>query len=251
VQFGIRTLLRSRQHRVILSFYLGLAFGLAIFFSNAPVLRQQLSASDPWGQVNAPMLVASVVLIGAAVLGARVVFSLPLDLRANLIFRVTPIGGGSACMSASRRTLYVLAIIPVWTATAALFLWLWPWRPASGHLAVLGLLAVILAELCLHNFHKIPFTCSYLPGKSYAHMAFLSLLGLMFLIEKGADVELRALQSPAGFAAMLGLLGILAAWARWRTMKRGKSPEGRLQFEEAPIPAILGLGLNRDGSTRA
>ena len=135
VQFGIRTLLRSRQHRVVLSFYLGLAFGLAIFFSNAPVLQRRLSAGDPWGQVNAPMLVASAVMLGAAVLGARVVFSLPLDLRANWIFRVTPIGGGSACMSASRRTLYVLAVIPVWTAAAAVFLWMWPWRQAAGHLA--------------------------------------------------------------------------------------------------------------------
>ena len=38
VQFSIRTLLRSRQHRVILSFYLGLAFGLAIFFAKSPVV---------------------------------------------------------------------------------------------------------------------------------------------------------------------------------------------------------------------
>ena len=38
VQFSIRTLLRSRQHRVILSFYLGMAFGLVIFFAKAPEL---------------------------------------------------------------------------------------------------------------------------------------------------------------------------------------------------------------------
>jgi len=243
VQFSIRTLLRSRQHRVILSFYLGLAFGLAIFFAKSPAAQEQFSGSDPWHRGNAPMLIASIVMLGAAVLGARVVFSMPLDLRANWIFRVTPLRGGPDCMSASRRTLYVLAVIPVWAVAAAVFLWLWPWRLAAGHLTVLALLGAIVAELCLRNFHKLPFTCSYLPGRSYAHMAFLSFIGLMFLIVRGADFELRALESPLGMVTMLALLGVLAALARWRTDVSAKSPEGSVQFEEAPVPAIMGLGL--------
>ncbi len=110
--------------------------------------------------------------------GARVVFSLPLDLRANWIFRVTPIPGVPESMTASRRALYVLAVIPVWAIAAVVFLWLWPWRAAAGHLTVLALLSAIVAELCLHNFRKLTFTCSYLPGRSYAHMAVLSLIGL-------------------------------------------------------------------------
>ncbi len=247
VQFSIRTLLRSRQHRVILSFYLGLAFGLAIFFAKAPEVQKQVSGSNPWHQVNVPMLLASIVMMGAAVLGARVVFSMPLDLRANWIFRVVPIGESADYTKASRRALFVLAIVPVWAVSAAVFLSMWPWRPAIGHLAVLGLLGTILAEICLRNFHKIPFTCSYLPGKSYAHMAFLSFLGLMFLMIKGADLERRALENPGGLATMLGLFAILAGLARWRTTALAKSPGGTLQFEEASVPAILPLGLNRDG----
>ena len=199
------------------------------------------------------MLVASVVMMGAAVLGARVVFSLPLDLRANWIFRVTPIPGGPGsqaiqAMTASRRALYVLAVVPVWSVAAAVFLWLWPWRAAVGHLAFLGLLGGLVAELCLHNFHKLPFTCSYLPGRSYAHMVVLSLIGLLVLIVQGADLERRALESPASTAAMLVAFASLAAWARWRTDARAQSPEGTVLFEEAPVPEIMGLGLNRDGT---
>jgi CubicO group peptidase (beta-lactamase class C family) len=248
VQFSIRTLLRSRQHRMILSFYLGLAFGLMIFFANSPALQEQVSGGNPWRQVNALMLVASIVLMGAAVLGARVVFSMPLDLKANWIFRVTPIGGGPECMVASRRALYVLAVVPAWAVLAVIFLWMWPWRTALAHLGVLGLLGAILAELCLYNFLKIPFTCSYLPGRSYAHMVVLSVLGLMVLIGKGADVERRALENPTSLIAMLGVFGILAVWARRRTSEMAKSPEGTVQFEDAPVPAILALGLNRDGT---
>jgi CubicO group peptidase (beta-lactamase class C family) len=243
VQFSIRTLLRSRQHRMILSFYLGLAFGLAIFFAKAPAIQDQFSALDPWRQVNAPMLVASIVMMGAAVLRARVVFSMPLDLRANWIFRVTPIRGGLDGLKAVRRSLIVLAVAPGWAISVVLFVWLWPWRPALVHVVMLGLLGAIMADLCLHNFRKIPFTCSYLPGRSYAHMAILSLLGIMFLIVRGADVERRALGSLWGSAAMLILFGIGAACARWRTAANAKSPEESLRFEEEPVPAILQLGL--------
>src|ERR1035441_66989 len=204
---------------------------------------------DPWRHENAPMLVASVVMMGAAVLGARVVFSMPLDIKANWIFRVMPIRGAADCMVASRRALYMLSVVPVFVTSSVLFLWMWPWRPAAGHLAVLGLLGAILAELCLGNFHKIPFTCSYLPGRSYAHMAFLGFVGIMVVVGKGAEVERRALGNPAGLATMLALLGIAALCARWRTTASAKSPEGSLQFEEAPDPVILSLGLNRDGAT--
>jgi lysylphosphatidylglycerol synthetase-like protein (DUF2156 family) len=152
-------------------------------------------------------------------------------------------------MVASRRALYVLAVIPGWAIAAVVFFSMWPWLAALLHLAFLALLGAILAELCLYNFHKIPFTCSYLPGRSYAHMAFLSFIGLMLLIAKGADLERRELENPAGMAVILVLCGILAAWARHRTAARAKSPQGKLQFEEAPVPAILALGLNRDGTS--
>ena len=122
--------------------------------------------------------------------------------------------------------------------------------PAAGHLAVLGLLGATLAELCLGNFHKIPFTCSYLPGRSYAHMAFLSFLGIMIVVNKGAEVERSALGNAKSLATMLALLAMAALLARWRATARAKSPEGSLQFEEIPVPAIQPLGLNRDGATR-
>ncbi len=180
---------------------------------------------------------------------AGCVFDAPSTLRgANWIFQVTPIRGSCGLYAGQPvRALFVLAVIPVLAASAAVFFAMWPWRAAAGHLAVLGLLGTLFAEICLHNFHKIPLTCSYLPGRSYMHMAVLSFLGLITLIVKGAEVERRALENSVGLAVMLGGFVILAALARWRTTAMAKSPEGALLFEEAPVPAVLGLGLNRDG----
>jgi CubicO group peptidase (beta-lactamase class C family) len=242
-QFAVRTLFRSRQHRVILSFYLGMALGLAIFISKAPVLRQ---SKDLWYQLNAPLLVASILMICGAVAGARIVFSLPLELRANWIFRVMPPARVQECLAASRRALYGLAAVPVWMAMAAFFFSIWDWRTAAGHVVVLGLLAVIVGELSLYGFHKIPFTCSYLPGKSYVHMAVLFLAGLIFLINKGAELERRALEDSTSYAAMIAILATAAVAARWRTSLRAAGDEA-LQFEDEPEPAIFQLGLHRDG----
>ena len=251
VQFSVRTLLRSRQHRVILAFYLGIGFAIAIFFLKTPLAQQQLSAASaggPWHQASVPLLAASIVMMGFCIVGTRVVFAMPLDPRANWIFRVTPVRGGPECLAVRRRSLFALAVVPVWAGSAALFLSLWPWRPAVAHLMVLGLLCVILGELCLSGTQKIPFTCSYLPGKSNIHLTFWICIGLLVqIIDLGAKFERRALDIPEHYGVLVGVLGIAAIGTRWRTAAQAASDEAELQFEDVPPPTILALGLNRDG----
>jgi hypothetical protein len=136
----------------------------------------------------------------------------------------------------------------VWFASATLFLVLWPWQAAVGHLAVIGLFGIALTEWCLSSFHKIPFTCSYLPGKSQAHMALLGFLGLLLVTVKAAEVERHALDDPVSFVKIVVVLGILAGFARWRTSASAKSWEFELRFEDQPVPAIFALDLHRDGT---
>jgi CubicO group peptidase (beta-lactamase class C family) len=246
-QFAVRTLFRSRQHRVVLTFYLGIALGLGIFLSNAPVLVTQGSSTNPWYQVNAPLLMSSILLMCAAPLGARIVFSMPLELRANWIFQVVPPQGVPQCVAASRRALYGLSVAPVLTAMAALFFWIWPWRAAAAHLVVLVCLGIMVSELSLLGFEKIPFTCSYLPGKSYFHMAVLAFIGLMTLINKGAALERNALDHAAQYATLLTVLGVAVSAIRWLAAVRAKSEGAAVQFKDEPEPAILALGLHQDG----
>jgi hypothetical protein len=244
--FAVRTLQRSRQHRVILSFYLGVALGLGLFISRAPILYQQSGPPDIWFQANVPLLVASILMMVAAVTETRVVFGMPLEVRANWIFRVLPLPGVPQCLKASRRSLYALAA-PVWLALAALLFWLWPWRAAAGHLGILALLGIIVGELRLHGFHKIPFTCSYQPGKSRFNVAALAFGGAVFLIEKGAAVEEAALRSPALCIAVAGGLIAAAVLCWWRTRAEAQSEGVSLVFDDPPEPVILPLGLYRDG----
>jgi hypothetical protein len=250
-QFGIRTLFRSRRHRVTLAFYLGIAMAIVLFFSRGPEGPGRISDARRWHQANVPMLMGSILAMCSAVVGMRMAFTMPIDLRANWVFRIMPIGGGEAHRAGVRRTLLALAVVPTWLASAAVFLWMWPWRQAAGHLAVLGLIGIILVELCLQSFRKIPFTCSYLPGKSQFHVAAIVYVVLTLLLEWGTERERVALVGDhKSLAIILVSLAIAAGLLRWLTVWQADSPEEGLEFEDIPAPAVMVLGLNRDGTSR-
>ena len=233
VHFSVRTLLRSRHHRMILAFYLGIAFALTITFLKTPAARQQL------GGTQAPLLTASLIALGFWVVGTRVVFSMPSDLRANWTFRLAAAGNGLECAASRRRSLLFLAAAPVWAGSTALMLWSWPWAAAVGHIVVLGFLGAILVEMCLYGQQKIPFTCAYLPGRSNFHLTFWLCIGLLMqIVSRAAMLELWALENPRRYAAMLAVLVVLLAALRLR------SYAGDVQFEETPPGELLALGLS-------
>jgi len=115
---------------------------------------------------------------------------------------------------------------------------------------VLAALGIALAELCLHGRQKLPFTCSYLPGKSNFNVTFiLSGVVIFIVIVRGAQLERDSFDDAAAYAILLGALLTLAICARWSATRLAKSPEGVLQFEEAAEPAVFALDLHRDGVT--
>lgn len=225
-QFSIRTLMRSRQHRLILAFYLGIGFALTIVLLKTPVAA------------HAPLFAATILTMGCAVAGMRVVFALPLDLRANWLFRVTPLGGGADALRARRRALLALAVAPVWIGSMAACVWMLPARLAMGHAVVLGGLGLVAAEAALFGPVKIPFTCSYLPGKSNLHITFwMCIMGIVALVAKTAEFELWALGRWWGLPA-IGVALALALIA----LRCAKDPS-ELRFEEEPSDAVVRLGL--------
>jgi hypothetical protein len=119
---------------------------------------------------------------------------------------------------------------------------------AVAHLVAFGLMGALLVELCLYRFHKIPFTCSWLPGKSNILFAFggFSLL-LMLLLIKGAAFELYALSHLREYITMTGILFVAAAVTRWHAARMDLGEEPVVQFEEEEAPVLQGLGLFRDG----
>ncbi|MDQ2711097.1 MAG: beta-lactamase family protein [Acidobacteriota bacterium] len=242
-QFSVRTLARSRQHRLILGFYLGI--GLA--FTSLLLKGSGAAVNNPRREESMLLWAASIMMMVLAAVGTRVAFAMPLDLRANWIFRIVGVRAGSESLAANRRALLLLSVAPVWLATAAACLGLWPGRQNVGHLMALGLLGLTVADICLLRFRKIPFTCSWLPGKSRINMAFLGAIGLLWGGTAAAMLERHALRETGSMAVMLGLLVLAWVCVRWTTMTLARGEEQELRFEEEAAPVVQGLGLYRDG----
>jgi hypothetical protein len=191
-----------------------------------------------------PLLVSSIVMMGFAVLAARLAFAMPQDLQANWIFRIVPVRGGPRYVAARRRALLVVSAAPVWTASAVVFSSMWPRQPAVGHLVALSLLGLILVEVCLSGTQKIPFTCSYLPGQSRMHIAvYVALVMVLPVAIRAAEFERDALQDPVVYAAMLGVLGIVWVGVRWRTAWLGSVDGAQPEFEDDPAGRVLTLDV--------
>lgn len=248
VQFSVRTLFRSRQHRVILAFYLGTGFAATIFLLKSPFARlvSNTTVIDTWHQVSAPLPAASIILVGFWVVGMRAVFSLPLDLPANWIFRIAGVRAGSNCVTARRRSLWMLSAVPALAISAIAFLALWPWREAVEHLILLALLAVTIVEFCLQGSQKIPFTCSWLPGKSNFHITFWMWIVLISaIVIEAAGWEASALANSAQYAVIALVLAAIAACAAWRTSQSAEAEKESLRFEETPAWKLTTLDISR------
>jgi hypothetical protein len=132
---------------------------------------------------------------------------------------------------------------------AALFLGLWPGREAAWHVAILGLLGALIAEVCLRGAQKIPFTCSWLPGRSNFHIAFGVVLWLgLVLINQGVRFELRAIGDAHIGAATVAGLAVAIVSLRYLNAADARSEGAELRFEDEMTPAVMELGLSRDGA---
>jgi CubicO group peptidase (beta-lactamase class C family) len=244
-QFSVRTIVRSAQHRMILAFYWGIAFAFAIVFMKSPRGQQvaELPGMDTWLETSVPVLVSSIVMMAFAVLAARLAFSMPLDLRANWIFRVAASRDAAQFVNARRWALTYVSVLPVCTVWAVGLFWLWPWRTAIAHLVTLGFLGLTFVEVALIGALKIPCASSYLPGKSHVNLVVCAAaLVLLPLVMKAATYERDALQNPGSYATMMAALCTTWIVMRW-AIARANSAGAQLTFDDEPAGNAVTIEL--------
>jgi hypothetical protein len=243
VLFAMRTLLRSRTHRVILSFYYGVGITFAIPYVFA-LFKTGGLARGAFSQTG-PLLAVTFVVLCAAVAGLRNVASMPIALRANWIFRTTELTSPSNYLRAIRRALLVCSVVPVWIGSGAFLCAFLPLRAVAEHLLVLALVGGILVELCLHSFRIIPFTCSYMPGKGNLHFVFWACaLVLLPAIGAAAQWESQMLATPLRFSALILALGGILLGLRKGTASTFR-PMETMQFDESESASLQSLSLSR------
>jgi hypothetical protein len=222
---------------MILSFYMGTAFGVALILLRPAMGRR--------GGVAVALLAASALMLCTAAAAMRTVFSMPMMLEANWIFRVAALGPAERYMKAVRDSFLLLAIVPLWSGIAVLLLTVLPWRAAAAHLVLLAMLGVMLTDLGIGSFRKIPFTCSYQPGKGNLQFALWGVLALLPLTLLGAKYEWIHLQSTRGQLTFALTFVLSALVIRWWSARRLRSAS-ELLFEDVEEPPMVSLELTVD-----
>ena len=234
--FMLRTLARSGHHRMVLMGYGGLAFAVAL--SGAVGLGSFVGGEKA---AASGFIFFHLVAILALVIGGRHLFSLPAELKANWVFQLTERDARGEWLYAVDRIFLCAAALP-WLLPLPLEIrWLGGRGIAESVLtAAVGLL---LYDWLFESWDKLPFTCSYVPGKTPGWMMALQFLAVAASWPAVQGILFLSLYKPFMYVLVLTLVGV--AWRRAHTLRRYGWPDLRLRYEDAPDPAIRGLNLLR------
>ena len=203
VGFILKTLARSQFHQLVLAVYVGVA--LAFIIGGALFLLAtggELSLATPTTlTLSAPLVLSFFTLVGL-----RLLFNLPSELEAHCVFRLTEADAKTVYLRAARKTLW-LALTPIVVVTLPGYWLLWGAGPALGHTVLWLLLAAALTEVLLIGFHKVPFTCAYVPGRANFKWLFpLYLAALNVYAYSTSRLEQVLLSDPVRWTAACGAL---------------------------------------------
>ena len=238
--FIAKTIVRSARQRLYLSAYVGV--GLALVLMG---VVQFLGGRKPALWTPHPALLSVPLVVSFfALSGLRVIFGLPAELRANWVFQMAE-SRGTEALAGVRKAVMWLGVAPLLAALFPIYCYLWGWGPSLAHMLVCVLLSLILMELVMVNFPKIPFTCTYVPGRNnvtYSWVVYWIAFSAYAYAMSAVEVTMmRNARSFAFFCAVLALVWL--ALVVWRRESQG---EGfRLVFDDGPEPTIIVLDLDQ------
>ncbi len=226
--FITATITRSARHRLFLASYAG--FGVAL-------------AAITYREGRGGLLLLPLMLSFVLVSGLRAAFNFPAELKANFVFQIADSDARFEHLAAMRKWIVVCGVVPLFAVLAPFEFASFPWTNALFHLAFGIALTLLLMQVMFAGFRKIPFTCSYFPGKAnliglgafyiYGYIAYSSWM---------AGLEQWLLRHPAAAAGFFALVAAAcAALSAWN--KRGLRETPKLDYIDAPDPAVRTLDL--------
>jgi hypothetical protein len=230
--FIVRTLLRSDAHlKTVMAFAaLGSVVAAASLTSTSP--RLLLLGPNPSAEfLSIPFILSYCILIGI-----RFAFEIPSDLRANWIFRLWLNSGDRQARPIARRVLLSCTLPWLIPATFVLTQVYFGLTNALLHTAILTVSNIVLVELLLIKFRKIPFTCSYPVFESHSGVVLVAYLVAFFLFtDYLPEIEHWSLANPFRMICFVPLFALsLACLHAYR--KQMLEMDKQLIFEE-PSPS--------------
>ena len=219
--FGVASLVRSRRHTILLATYLGLAIAVGVLKLIPPlVFRGGIILDAP----RTYTLALPLVLIFFAVFGLRAGFTIPTELDANWVFRLAQPTVRES-VRASRWLILMLGVIPISILWLLVSLALWPAPTAAGATLMTLMTGMLLTEIALGNWTKIPFASAHEPATETLKSKWAWYLGGLLIYQfLVPEFQRRALESwtttVMHLTAGLVLVVAVRAWRAHTLRKR-------------------------------
>ncbi len=188
--------------------------------------------------VSMPIVMA---LLAAA--GLRAAFLMPVRLPANWVFRMTDVPGARVNhLDAVEQAFVRLAILPALLISAPVQVAVLGLGRGLMALLVATLASAVLLEFVLIGWRRVPFTCTWLPGKRPLPFALMAVLAVFWVSASVAGFAAHTItRAPRGVVGLSAVLITAAAIMRWRRLRSWASRP--LEFEDEPLDAVQRLGL--------
>lgn len=233
--FVARTLLRSDGHLQVVSGFLALGLvASAAVLSSAPNLHSLIIGHQP----SVEFLSVPFILAYCLIAGIRMAFEIPAELPANWIFQFWLDRERHEARPIARRVLLFFSLswlVPACFLTTFFF---WDWGAALLHTTILILCTVILVEVLLLKFRKIPFTCPYPSFKSHSGLIGVAyLFGYAFFTYYLPQMENWTLSDPKRMVWFAPLLWLALAGIHFYR-KQMLDMDKELVFEDVSAPGF-------------
>jgi hypothetical protein len=240
MDFLAKTLARSRTHRLLWFVYVGAA--LAVVLNSSLINGALLTRSQGLHRALRFMvlfwpLACSVIILN----GFRHVLSIPSALRANWIFQITESQGRAEWMLAVERFVMAYAVAPIYLILFPVTIYVMGFSVALRMTGMQLLVSLSIFEALFHSWQKLPFTCSYEPGKrplvGIVGGYIAVLCGLVPIISL-----LIATASQVWFVYPFYLLNFAGLYIWLRRRRREGWGEAKLLYEDLPA-IVTDLGI--------
>jgi hypothetical protein len=239
--FTAKTLLRSETHRLVMTGVSGLALVLA-----SQALMNAFENAKPWREaaLSPDALSIPFILTFLLIIGLRIVFEIPVDLRANWIFQFLLDSDRQECEPLARRVILISLLPWILGITFTIYLYLEGISLAFLHTLLVATWAILLTNLVLIRFRKLPFTCSLPVFKQYSIVILIAFcFGYLIYAVSTPEFESWALSEPVQLLRLLPAVAV--AWYIPHHLARNTiDVERKLIFEESAVRTVEGLRLS-------
>jgi len=198
--------------------------GMAGWLGGAAVPAREIIAVLAW------MPMPLVVVLGLA---ARTSLALPIEPKANWVFQLTERDAirGDQLHAAERMLTMFAAVMPMAMTVPLQWLAAGPRAILAG--AMTSIIGLLWVEALLFDWQRIPFTCSYMPGKHTVAQSSLAAVGVFVVGGTiGTGFEFLSLRAPSPAPALIVGASLYLVVAVMRRQRRARWRVTPLAFDD-------------------